>query len=116
MKLLRSWLISALAIYLVSLIMPQSFYVFSIGTALKAAVVLGILNWTLKPILQILSFPLTLLTLGLFRWVVNGAVLLVLDRVMPGMYIRSLFIAIIASLIISFVTSFFDKKEMKHRS
>ena len=76
-------------------------------TALMAALVFGILNAIIKPILVILSLPLTILTLGLFYFIVNGAVLYMTSYFVSGFYISSLGWATFLPIIISLVNSLF---------
>lgn len=108
MRLLRSWIITALAILAASWLMPQSFHVDSLGTAVVAAVVLGLLNWTVKPVLHILSLPINILTLGLFSLVINGIIISILAWLMAGMTVSGLFAAILVALVISLVNSILD--------
>lgn len=105
MRLIKFLIINTLAIMAAAWLMPQSFQVDGVSTAIVASLVLGILNWTVKPILKILSFPITILTLGLFSFVVNGAVISLLARLMDGMYLKNFGAAMIAALIISLVNS-----------
>ena len=65
-----------------------------------AALLLGLANAFIRPIVIFLTFPLTLVTLGLFLFVVNGAMLLLVDRVMDSMHVESLGTAIVASVIV----------------
>jgi putative membrane protein len=66
-----------------------------------AALLLGIANAVIRPIVFILTLPITLLTLGLFVFVVNGAMVLLVDRLMPSFQTESLGTAILASIIVS---------------
>ena len=83
MKLLLQWLLSAIALLIVSRLVP-GFVVQGIGPALIAALVIGLLNATLGFLLKIITFPLTVLTLGLFLLVINGLMILVASGVVPG--------------------------------
>ena len=71
MKLLLVWLINALALMAVAYLLP-GIAVASVVTALVAALVLGLVNAVIRPILILLTLPATLLTLGLFIFVING--------------------------------------------
>jgi len=71
-----------------------------------AALLLGVVNAVIKPIVVILTFPLTFLTLGLFLLVINGAMLLLVDRLMDPMHVEGLGTAIVASVIVG-LTSWF---------
>ena len=71
LKLLLVWLINALALLTVAYVMP-GIAVSSFWTAMVAAVVLGLVNAVIRPILILLTLPATILTLGLFIFVING--------------------------------------------
>lgn len=76
--------------------------------------ILALCNAVVKPVLQFFSFPLTFLSLGLFSFVINGAVLSLAFSMVPGAYVSSLGTAVIASIALSFVngmlSDMFDKK------
>ncbi len=80
-----------------------------------AALLLGIVNAIVRPVVFILTLPITLLTLGLFVFVLNGAMVLLVDRLMPSFQIDSLGTAILASIIVSLTgwaaNAFLGKKE-----
>ena len=71
-----------------------------LGSALLAALVLGVLNATLRPVLGFLTFPITLLTFGLFSFVLNAIVLYVTAAVVKGFHIRSFLAALISSILL----------------
>jgi putative membrane protein len=98
------WLISALAIFAVAWFLP-GFDVLDYMTALWAALLLGVLNVTLRPILKLLSLPITVLTLGLFAFVVNGFVFWVGVRLVPGVAITSFWWAVVAAFLVAVVTA-----------
>jgi putative membrane protein len=75
-----------------------------VGTALLAALVLGILNVTLKPILILLTLPFTLVTLGLFLLVVNAIVFQFAAGLLPGLHVASFGSAFLAALLVSLVS------------
>ena len=83
MKLLVKWLINAVALLIVSRLVP-GFFVRDLGTALLAALVFGFVNATLGLLLKILTFPLTILTLGFFLIIVNAIMLKLAASVTPG--------------------------------
>lgn len=83
LALLLHWLLSALALLIVSRIVP-GFHVHGLGPALIASLVIGLLNATVGLFLKIVTFPLTILTLGLFLLVINGAMILVASSIVPG--------------------------------
>lgn len=104
MRLLLRWAVNTLAILAVTRILP-AFHLDSIWVALLAALLLGILNTFLRPILLVLTLPINLLTLGLFTLVLNGLILQILDWVLgERMQIDSFWWAILAALLISLIT------------
>jgi len=82
-------------------------------TALVFAVVLAILNVFAKPLLIILTLPVTLLTLGLFLFVVNASIVLLASKIVEGFRIDNFWWALLFSLLLSFIMSFIDKKPEK---
>ncbi|MCC2590280.1 phage holin family protein [Chryseobacterium sp. MFBS3-17] len=77
----------------------------SFGTALIFAVVLGILNLFVKPVLHLFGLPFTIITLGLFALVINAAVILIADYFIDGMQIDGFWWAFIFSIALSLITS-----------
>ncbi len=73
--------------------------------ALIAAVVLGVLNWLVKPILAFLAFPITFLTLGLFTLVINAVILMFVDMLLPGLKIKNFWWALVFGLIIAIINT-----------
>lgn len=86
----------------------SGFVIESVMTAIFAAVVFGILNALVKPILVILSLPITLLTLGIFYFIINGLILYMTSAIVSGFTISSFGLAFLLALIISLVNSFFS--------
>jgi putative membrane protein len=83
MALLIQWLLCAVALILVSKIVP-GFHVLGLWPALIAAMVIGLLNATVGFVLKIITFPLSILTLGIFLLVINGLMILLASAVVPG--------------------------------
>lgn len=100
MKLIVRWLLLAAALLLVAYLYP-GVAVTSFGAALIAAFVLGLLNTLLRPILVLLTLPVTLLTLGLFLFVINAAMFYLAARVLDGFSVSGFGAALIGSLIYS---------------
>ena len=75
------------------------------GTAIVFALVLGLLNFFVKPILKILGLPLTIITLGLFSLVINAAIILIADYFITDMVVDGFWWALIFSIALSLVTS-----------
>lgn len=81
--LLLQWILSAIALLIVSRIVP-GFHVAGLEPALIAALVIGLLNATLGLILKIVTFPLSILTLGIFLLVINGLMILLASSIVRG--------------------------------
>ena len=99
-KLLVHWVLSALCLLLVAHFVP-GFYVRGFGTALIAAVVIGLVNATIGILLKILTFPLTILTFGLFWLLINAFMLKFASFFVPGFEVRGVWPAFWGGLILS---------------
>jgi putative membrane protein len=100
--MLLHWVVSALAVWITSRVVP-GFYVDGAGAALIAAIVIGLVNATLGLILKILTFPLTILTLGLFWFVINGIMLELASAFVRGFHIRTFGAAFVGGIVLSVV-------------
>lgn len=78
----------------------------SFWTAIGVAILLGLINMFIKPLILLLTLPLTILTLGLFVLVINAWILMIIDKMVDGLTIRSFWWAVIYSIIISILNSF----------
>lgn len=112
MKLLIKILISAVAVYLCANLLP-GVYVDGLGTSIIVAIVLGLLNAFVKPILTILTIPITIITLGLFLLVINVIIIYIADALIGGFTVTGgFFSALIFSFVLSIVgwllSSLFD--------
>jgi putative membrane protein len=85
-------------------------------TAIAVAVVLAVLNAIIKPILIILTLPITLVTLGLFLFVINALIILFADRLIAGFKVDGFWWALLFSLLLSFVSSLMYREEKKTNS
>ena len=92
--------IAALGLWLATL-WVSGIYIDSPGTLVLAGLVLGIVNAIVRPIAVILTFPFTILTLGIFLLVINGAMLGLVALVLPGFRIDGFWAAVLAALIVS---------------
>jgi len=101
-KLLLNWLLSTLALLLVSRIVP-GFLINSFGTALLASVVVGFVNATLGFLLKIITFPITIVTIGLFWFVINALMLKLAAAVVPGFTINGFLPAFIGAIVLSII-------------
>ena len=100
--LLLIWLLSAIALLVVAYVVP-GFELDSFGSALIAAVVVGLLNATLGFVLKILTFPLSILTLGLFLLIINAIILLLASAIVPGFKIRGFLAAFLGAVVLMLV-------------
>ena len=87
MALLVQWLLSAIALLVVSRIVP-GFHVAGLWPALIASLVIGLLNATVGLFLKIITFPISILTLGLFLLVINGLMILFASSIVRGFQVR----------------------------
>lgn len=100
MKLIVRWLLLAAALLLVAHLYP-GVEVRSFGAAMIAALVLGLLNTLLRPVLVLLTLPVTLLTLGLFLFVINAVMFYFAASMLQGFHVAGFAAALIGSLIYS---------------
>ena len=100
MKLLIVWLLNALALLAVAYLVPN-IHVADFATALLAAVVIGLVNMLIKPILVLLTLPITILTLGLFILVINGVLFYAVGNWLQGFEVKTLFAGMIGALVYS---------------
>ena len=96
-------LVNAFAIYLVAQIVP-GIEVRSILTALGAGLVLGLINAIVRPLLIVLTLPVTLITLGLFLFVLNGLCLWLTSQLVKGFEVRGFWAAVFGALLVSLVS------------
>ena len=103
MRLLINWVLSALAVWIMSRIVP-GISVSGPMAALIAALVIGLINATIGALLKILTFPLTLLTLGLFWFVINALMLELASALLaPGFQVRTFTAAFLGAIVLSLV-------------
>ncbi|MGA2536554.1 MAG: phage holin family protein [Terracidiphilus sp.] len=87
MALLLQWILSAIALLVVSRIVP-GFVVRGLAPALIASLVIGLLNATVGLILKIVTFPISILTFGIFLLVINGMMIMLASGIVPGFHVR----------------------------
>jgi putative membrane protein len=102
MRLLLTWVLSAIAVWIVAQIVP-GFSVRGPVAALIAALAIGFINATIGLVLKIITFPLTLITLGLFWLVINALMLELASAVVPGFHVRGFGAAFIGAILLSLV-------------
>ena len=105
MNIVVNWLVSAITILIAAYLLP-GVHVESFTAALVTAVVLGIINLLIKPLLIILTLPITVLTLGLFMLVINALLILLASSIVPGFKVDGFWWALIFSIVLSLINSF----------
>jgi putative membrane protein len=102
MRLLLNWVLSAIAVWIMAQLVP-GIHVNGAVAALIAALAIGFINATIGAILKIITFPLTLLTLGVFWFVINALMLELASAVVPGFQVRGFFAAFVGAIVLSLV-------------
>ena len=100
LNILAVWIVNALALLALPYVVP-SIHVAGFGTAMLVAVVLGLINAILRPLLVLLTLPVTLLTLGLFLFVINALMFWAAASLLEGFNVSGFAAALIGSLIYS---------------
>ena len=103
MNIVLKLLISGIAVILTSYLLP-GVHVDNFLYALLIAIVLAVLNGVLKPILIILTIPITILTFGLFLLVINALIILIASSIIPGFYVDGFWWALLFSIILSLIS------------
>ncbi len=103
MKLLIVWFLNALALLAVAYLMP-SIHVAGLSGALIAAAVIGLFNVLIRPILILLTLPVTVLTLGLFIFVINGLLFFLVGHLLQGFEVQSLLSGILGAVLYSLIS------------
>ncbi|HXS14928.1 MAG TPA: phage holin family protein [Candidatus Saccharimonadales bacterium] len=104
MEILVGWLVSTLAIIVTAYLLP-GVHIDSLLTALTAAVVLGIINSIIKPILLLLTLPINFLSLGLFTFIINALLVILATKIVPGFFVDGFWWALAFSIVQSLVNS-----------
>jgi putative membrane protein len=102
-RFIITWLITALSLLITAYFIP-GFHVRSIMAAIIAAAVIGLVNAIVRPVLSLLTLPITILTLGLFAFVVNALTLWFASAFSPGFEINGFIPALLGSLVLSLVS------------
>lgn len=103
MRLLLTWLINALALFALPFLM-SSVTVTNFGAAIVAALVLGLVNTLIRPVLVLLTLPVTVLSLGLFILVINALLFWGVTHLVNGIAVSGFFAAFIASILYSVIS------------
>ncbi|OGG03783.1 hypothetical protein A2Z33_04830 [Candidatus Gottesmanbacteria bacterium RBG_16_52_11] len=108
MKILANWLLDSLMLLVISLILP-GFQIRSLAAALFAVIGIGLVNTLIKPLVLLVTLPLTFLTFGLFIFVINALMFLIVSRIVPGFDIDSVWTAVLGALLYSLLTSLYRR-------
>ncbi|MEY2963847.1 MAG: hypothetical protein RL754_1108 [Bacteroidota bacterium] len=106
--LITRLIVSSIAVFIAAWLLP-GVELHDFTTAIGLAIILGILNATLKPLLVIITLPVTIMTLGLFLLIINAIIIGIADTWLDGLYVRSTWSAILFSLLISTFTSWLHR-------
>ena len=114
MRLLLTWLINALALLALPYLFT-SIHVEGFGTALVAALVLGLINTLIRPVLVLLTLPVTLLTLGLFIFVINGLLFWFVGSFVKGFTVEGFWTAVFGAIVYSIISWALSSLLLRHR-
>ena len=101
-------LATALGLLVVDILVP-GVNIANFPAAIVAAIVIGLVNAFIRPVLQVLSLPLTFITLGLFSFILNGILLWLASIIVPGFTMNGLVAFIFAPIVLSFSSTFLNK-------
>ena len=104
MGLIVTWIINAIAVFVSAYILP-GVQLSNFLTAMVVAVVLGVVNAIIKPILVLLTLPITVVTFGLFALVINAVMILLVSSVVDGFTVNGFWWALIFSIVLSVVST-----------
>jgi putative membrane protein len=108
MELILVWILNAVALLIVAYVLP-GISVASFGSALIAALVLGLLNTLVKPVLILLTLPITIVTLGLFLLVLNALVFWLAGSILKGFQVNGFWWALLGALVYSIVSGLLSR-------
>lgn len=113
MRFILKMLVSAMVVTIIAYVLP-GVHVQSFLAALAVAVVLALLNTFVKPVLVVLTIPVTVFSLGLFILVINAAIVLLASEIVDGFEVKSFWWALIFSIINSLVSTLLEQKDKQH--
>ncbi len=109
MEILINWIVSAMVVFSIAYIMPAGVHVVDFTTALVVALILGIVNAFLRPILLILTLPINILSLGFFTFILNALLILLVSKIVPGFIVNGFFWAFVFGIVLSIANTFVHK-------
>ena len=111
---MQKWLIKVLVCavnaFIIAYIIPEGVEIRDMMSALIVAVVLSLLDAIVKPLLVLLTLPATILSLGLFLFVINACIILIDDHFVGGFKVENFWYALLFSVLLSFFNSFVHKR------
>ncbi|ALD21099.1 phage holin family protein [Hymenobacter sp. DG25A] len=107
MGFILKFLLTAIITYVLARFLPGA-HLAGFSDAILLVLVLAVLNAVVKPILKILGFPITIITLGLFLLVINAVIVLLADWILPGFKVDGFLSALLFSVVLSLVTAVID--------
>lgn len=107
--LILAWIVSGLSLYLTSLILGSGMVFEGFWSVVLTALLVGLLNFLLGPLLSFITCPLIILTLGLARFLVSGLILLMASWWLPGFHVASFWWAVLAAVIVSVLNGALEK-------
>ena len=107
MQTIISILVNALAVFAAGYILP-GVHISDFVTAIVVAIILGVLNTFVKPVLILLTLPINILTFWLFTFVINAVIVLIVAKIVPGFKVDGFWWALAFSLVLSLVSSFLN--------
>lgn len=113
LRLLIRWVLFALALLFTAWVVPGISFV-SFSTALLAAIVMGLVNMFIRPIILLFTLPLNLLTLGLFTLVINALMLWLVSKIVVGFMITGFLAALLGSIVLSIISLFINKMDLNY--
>lgn len=108
MRIILIWILNAVALLAVAYLVPSLVTVNSFGSALIAALVLGLVNSLIRPVLTILTLPITLLTLGLFFLVINGLLFWFVGSILGGFHVAGFVAGILGGVLYGVISWLLD--------
>ncbi len=111
MKLLTHLLVSAIAIIITAYLLPGASV--TLTGAVVLAVVLGVINIFIKPLVKVITLPLTIMTLGIFSLVINALFVILASKIVPGFTVSGFWTAFWFSIVLSLVNALFNRFQDK---
>lgn len=112
MSLILYWLATALVLLFIAFVMP-GVYIDGVIPALIATFVMGLVNVTIRPLLLLLTLPITVVTLGVFALVLNALLFMLVAWLVPGFEVAGFWSALLASIVLALMTTFLGMLESR---